>query len=129
MQVVGQKVAVSPDVDWDVIADATDGFSGADLQAVVYNAHLDLITSSAEEEKQSRTDRKGKGKAKEGSEAEEVPEVQDEPIEYYSVGGPDPEKPRSRAEEKGLQRSVRSFDPRESIYLADVGSLTAQEHS
>ena len=105
---MGQKVAVSPDVDWDVIADATDGFSGADLQAVVYNAHLDLITSSAEEEKRSRTDRKGKGKAKEGSEAEKVSEAQDEPIEYYSVGGPDPGKPRSRAEDKELQRSVRS---------------------
>ncbi|KZV74257.1 AAA-domain-containing protein [Peniophora sp. CONT] len=37
------KVPVHSSVDFTWLANATDGFSGADLQALVYNAHLALI--------------------------------------------------------------------------------------
>ena len=46
LKVVGQKVSVSPSVDLDEVAAATDGYSGADLQALVYNAHLEVIHDS-----------------------------------------------------------------------------------
>ena len=34
---------VDKTVDFTWVADATEGFSGADLQALVYNAHLALV--------------------------------------------------------------------------------------
>jgi len=46
---VVRKMTVSPTVDFDEIASRTDGFSGADLQALLYNAHLDVIHSSMSE--------------------------------------------------------------------------------
>jgi peroxin-1 len=39
---------MSDTVDWEYYADRTEGFSGADLQALVYNAHLDVIHTSIE---------------------------------------------------------------------------------
>ena len=36
----------SPSIDWQEIASATEGFSGADLQALVYNAHLEAVHAS-----------------------------------------------------------------------------------
>ena len=46
MKVVAKKVVVSTAVDWLHIAEATEGFSGADLQALVYNAHLEVVHAS-----------------------------------------------------------------------------------
>jgi peroxin-1 len=37
---------MSSDVDLAVLAAQSDGFSGADLQAMVYNAHLDVVHQS-----------------------------------------------------------------------------------
>jgi peroxin-1 len=58
-----------------MIAAETEGLSGADLQAVVYNAHLDVVQASIadvqEEESASEEPKskgKGKGKAVEGKE-------------------------------------------------------------
>lgn len=34
---------MSPDVDLSVLASLTEGFCGADLQALVYNAHLEVV--------------------------------------------------------------------------------------
>jgi peroxin-1 len=36
-------MTVEPSVDFAHIASSTEGFSGADLQALVYNAHLESI--------------------------------------------------------------------------------------
>jgi SpoVK/Ycf46/Vps4 family AAA+-type ATPase len=36
----------APSIDLDVIASDTEGFSGADLQAMVYNAHLEVVHES-----------------------------------------------------------------------------------
>lgn len=46
LRVVSQKVTASPSIDWREIASVTDGFSGADLQALVYNAHLEAVHAS-----------------------------------------------------------------------------------
>lgn len=46
LEVVSRKLKVDEDVDWEYYAERTEGFSGADLQALVYNAHLDVIHSA-----------------------------------------------------------------------------------
>ncbi|KAJ7874791.1 P-loop containing nucleoside triphosphate hydrolase protein [Mycena olivaceomarginata] len=46
LQAVARKVALSPSVEIDEIAAATEGYSGADLQALMYNAHLEVVHSS-----------------------------------------------------------------------------------
>ena len=43
LRVVARKVPIDSDVDLDVWARRTEGFSGADLQALLYNAQLDAI--------------------------------------------------------------------------------------
>lgn len=45
IQAVSKKLHMSPDVSQrlDEVADRTEGFSGADIQAVVYNAHLEAV--------------------------------------------------------------------------------------
>lgn len=51
-----RKMHLSTDVDLDHLASRTEGFSGADLQAVLYNAHLEAIhdvISKREEEEMS----------------------------------------------------------------------------
>jgi SpoVK/Ycf46/Vps4 family AAA+-type ATPase len=46
MQASARKISLSPLVDLSEYAALTGGFTGADLQALVYNAHLDSIHSS-----------------------------------------------------------------------------------
>nr|ODO01145.1 peroxin-1 [Cryptococcus depauperatus CBS 7855] len=47
------------DVDLEVIANETEGYSGADLQAVVYNAHLDVVHSSLDQDKEHKESKDG----------------------------------------------------------------------
>lgn len=59
---LARKLHLAPSVDLEQLAEDTEGFSGADLQALVYNAHLDVVhavLNRPEEEKEP----KGKGKA------------------------------------------------------------------
>ncbi|KAF8533733.1 P-loop containing nucleoside triphosphate hydrolase protein [Trichophaea hybrida] len=50
IRAVGSKVRFSQDVDLEEIARRTEGYSGADLQAVVYNAHLEAVQGVIGEE-------------------------------------------------------------------------------
>lgn len=50
IRAVGSKVHFSQDVDLEEIARRTEGYSGADLQAVVYNAHLEAVQGVIGEE-------------------------------------------------------------------------------
>ncbi|CAE7230329.1 unnamed protein product [Rhizoctonia solani] len=43
LQAVSRKITLAPDVDLSEIARRTEGFSGADLQALVYNAQLEVV--------------------------------------------------------------------------------------
>src|SRR5712671_609088 len=43
LQAHTRKLPISTDVNFDHIADTTEGFSGADLQALLYNAHLEVV--------------------------------------------------------------------------------------
>ncbi|PWY98707.1 AAA-domain-containing protein [Testicularia cyperi] len=46
MRAISLKVHLDPSVDLEKWADRTEGFSGADLQALLYNAHLEAIHES-----------------------------------------------------------------------------------
>lgn len=46
MQVLSRKISIGDDVDLDHYARLTEGFSGADLQALLYNAHLEVVHST-----------------------------------------------------------------------------------
>ena len=43
LRAVAKKLPFEPDIDFEEVARATAGFSGADLQAVIYNAHLEVV--------------------------------------------------------------------------------------
>ncbi|QRV98170.1 AAA family ATPase [Ceratobasidium sp. AG-Ba] len=43
LRAVSRKVSLAPDVDLSVVAKRTEGFSGADIQALVYNAQLEVV--------------------------------------------------------------------------------------
>ncbi|KAL9538989.1 hypothetical protein MBANPS3_010537 [Mucor bainieri] len=43
LQALAAKMHLAPDVDLKLYADKTEGFSGADLQGFLYNAHLEAI--------------------------------------------------------------------------------------
>ncbi|KAF9482195.1 AAA-domain-containing protein [Pholiota conissans] len=93
LKAVARKMTFSPTVDFDEIASKTEGFSGADLQALLYNAHLDVIHRAIADAPLDT------------SSSMKVDEV---PVKYTTIGGPANETVLSKAEEVALQRRVRS---------------------
>ena len=66
MRAIARKVHLHPEVDLERWAARTEGFSGADLQALLYNAHLEAIhesISAATEYKGETKEDKGAGGA------------------------------------------------------------------
>lgn len=74
----------------DEVAASTDGYSGADLQALLYNAHLEVIHASLADVSDEQT----------------TPHEDETPVEFTSLGGPKTTTAVSRAEEMALQRRV-----------------------
>ncbi|KAH9996691.1 P-loop containing nucleoside triphosphate hydrolase protein [Russula compacta] len=109
LQAHARKVPVSPDVDLNYLADATEGFSGADLQALLYNAHLEVVHASVGEVSAS---------AASSSNGNNKGRVDDTPIEYTSFGGPHAQSTvKSRAEQMATQRRFRRGSRRSSRAL------------
>ncbi|KAJ3727064.1 P-loop containing nucleoside triphosphate hydrolase protein [Lentinula raphanica] len=94
LQAVSRKVTMSPSIDLDEIAQATEGFSGADLQALVYNAHLEVVNAAI---------------SSSPSERDTVKINEQQPIRYTAIGGPSSRITRSRAEESALQRKLQQI--------------------
>jgi peroxin-1 len=89
LKAVSRKLTIASDVDYSDIAHKTEGFSGADLQALLYNAHLDVIHSVIAESPDVR------------STSEEAP------LEYVVISSPEPGKAvMTKAEERALERRV-----------------------
>ncbi|ETW75050.1 AAA family ATPase, CDC48 subfamily [Heterobasidion irregulare TC 32-1] len=93
LQAHARKVPVSPSVDFDALARATDGFSGADLQALLYNAHLELVHASIST----------------SSGTTSSADASDEPVDYVSLGAVSKTGVKSRAEEVALQRRLKQL--------------------
>jgi len=94
MQAIARKIELAVDVDLGYYAEATEGFSGADLQALIYNAHLEVVHSSLEIP----------SREKENSETTE-----DITLKYTSFGGAAEEKILSGAEQDSMNRRVCSL--------------------
>lgn len=86
-------MTIGPSVDFDEIASRTEGFSGADLQALMYNAHLDVIHSSIAE-------------ATPSDGPTSTNKVDEAPVKYTTIGAAKDKIVLSRAEEMALQRRV-----------------------
>ena len=80
---------MSSEVDWDEIAAATEGCSGADLQALLYNAHLAVVHESIDVEPSP----------------EQSTRIEEKPIEYM-VFGPATNTVKSKDDEMALQTRV-----------------------
>ena len=85
---------MSPSVDLEEIAEATDGLTGADLQALLYNAHLEVVHDSIA--------------AMDPTEGMTTKKDNDEPLEYFTFGGQPKTKALSKAEESAVQQRVNN---------------------
>jgi peroxin-1 len=92
---------LADDVDLEDIARATNGFTGADLQALVYNANLEVVHETIDQK--SSNDAPGKGKSSGILD-------EDKKIQYVTFGPEGSEqKVLSAAEEMAIQRQVRNL--------------------
>ncbi|EGO02902.1 hypothetical protein SERLA73DRAFT_102940 [Serpula lacrymans var. lacrymans S7.3] len=98
LKAVSRKMILSPEVDLDEIALATDGYSGADLQALVYNAHLEVVHESLAENESSLN-----------LNVSSASNQNQQRVEFAVVGGPEKEKNggMTKAEEAALQRRLQ----------------------
>lgn len=92
------------------LANATDGFSGADLQALVYNAHLEVVHDTIAHHPSADSSSKSKPNG--------TVDGDTEPIRYTALGSESQGRVLSRAEESAFQRRVR---PKPSSTAPDHG--------
>ncbi|KAN0080194.1 P-loop containing nucleoside triphosphate hydrolase protein [Tylopilus felleus] len=92
LQAVSRKVTLAPSVDFEEIARLTEGYSGADLQSLVYNAHLQVVHASIDATSTRRS----------GQEDEKR-------IRYVTLGGTGEQKIPSRAEESAIQKRLQQI--------------------
>jgi peroxin-1 len=95
MEAISSKIEMAPDVDLSYYAGATEGFSGADLQALLYNAHLEVVHSTLEHTAHRESDG--------------TPSLEEEILQYTSFGGPTCQRVMSRAEQDTLTRRVNLY--------------------
>ncbi|PIL32676.1 transporter [Ganoderma sinense ZZ0214-1] len=93
---LGRKITFAPSVDLAELANATDGFSGADLQALVYNAHLEVVHDTIAHPADSSK-----------SKPNGIADGDAEPIRYAALGREDHGSVLSRAEESVFQRRLQ----------------------
>jgi SpoVK/Ycf46/Vps4 family AAA+-type ATPase len=112
---LSKKLNLAPAVDLEGIASDTAGYSGADLQAVMYNAHLEVVHASIDASTVDQNDGgavvigngKGKGKAK-GKGKEGVSEPVDKGQRWRQVA-PTEEAKGTEAEKMALSSRVSSI--------------------
>ncbi|GAW05575.1 AAA-domain-containing protein [Lentinula edodes] len=93
LEAVSRKVSLAASVDLDEIAQATEGFSGADLQALIYNAHLEVVNAAIVSSPSGK---------------DTVSQLNKRAIRYTTIGGHS-KTIRSKAEESALQRKLQQI--------------------
>lgn len=83
---------MGPSVDFEEIARLTEGYTGADLQSLVYNAHLQVVHASIDAMSTRRSGQEEKR------------------IQYVTLGATGEQKILPRAEESAMQKRVSEFD-------------------
>lgn len=94
-------MTLADDVDLEVIARATDGFTGADLQALVYNANLEAVHETIDHKSSSNVS----GRGGDGTVLDEGQKI------LYTTFSPEgrEKKVLSNAEEMAIQKQVRNL--------------------
>jgi len=95
-----RKVTLSDEVDVTEYARLTEGYSGADLQALVYNAHLDAVHASITESENDRA---------RDAELATTPEGTVSTPSYTSFGGAPDQTVLSRAEEAARTKRMETI--------------------
>jgi peroxin-1 len=67
MQAVSRKITLDSSVDLEEYVDSTQGFSGADLQAFIYNAQLEAVHDIVEEDREDPSTRSKEAETFSGS--------------------------------------------------------------
>ncbi|THH28835.1 hypothetical protein EUX98_g5355 [Antrodiella citrinella] len=127
LEAVGRKLTLSRSTDLSVIASETEGYSGADLQALLYNAHLDVIhetlAHATEVPKSTATnDQSGIG-----------------PIQYTEIGASVSEKVLSKAEKDAFQRRLQriitntrkvstTIEPTQRVIVPAIKPVVTEAH-
>jgi len=91
-----RNITLAPDVDADEFARVTDGYSGADLQALMYNAHLSAVHESINEA--------GANSARAATLDDSV-----QPVPFTTFGGPEDQTILSHAEQSLRDRRVEAI--------------------
>ncbi|KAH9929150.1 AAA-domain-containing protein [Fomitopsis serialis] len=119
LEALSRKVKVAPSANIQAIAGETAGFSGADLQALVYNAHLEVIHEALPGP--SSTAKSVVDDASDG--------VHEDDIKYSQLGESSPESQQvlSRAEEAAFQRRLQRILHEPRTQQDDQSYATAQD--
>ncbi|KAF8608223.1 AAA-domain-containing protein [Ceratobasidium sp. AG-I] len=96
LEAVSRKVSLAPDVSLAGIAKQTEGYSGADLQALVYNAQLEVVHEELAAASQALTTSASSAKT-------------EKQIKLEVVGGPAGGTTMTRAESAVLERRVATM--------------------
>ncbi|KAF3187785.1 Peroxisome biosynthesis protein pex1 [Orbilia oligospora] len=114
LRALSLKLKIEESIGLEDIANLTEGYSGADLQAVLYNAHLeaihDVIASQDEEVERFGNGGKGKGKVDAGS--------GNDTIDYiaFSMGNKDSTgEPSTQSLTNGTQAARTRFAERAAV--------------
>lgn len=103
-----RKVTLDEAVDLDNVARATEGFSGADLQALIYNANLEAVHASISIDIAGPSSRD-----------------EEEPVDFTTFGGSNPRAVSSKADKMALEKRVR-YQERRMLKLPDVSASSVR---
>ncbi|KAG5651083.1 hypothetical protein H0H81_009955 [Sphagnurus paluster] len=99
-------------IDLSEVAVATDGFSGADLQALIYNAHLEVVHSSIASTQENQVADRA---------------TEEDPIEFTSLGGPTTGRVASKAEKSAIERRLRQIRQASKLITRETTAATSSE--
>ncbi|KAK0547067.1 Peroxisome biosynthesis protein pex1 [Tilletia horrida] len=127
------KIALEDDVDLKKWAERTEGYSGADLQALLYNAHLETIHESIQAAS-AATESSAKSAAAAGAASDSAPALQFVSLKAKRQAGGDgaasgSQKPvLSGAEQQALRRRLELIAATSASLLAASSDATGSEH-
>lgn len=96
LQALSRKIAISDSVSLRALAQETEGYSGADLQAIMYNAHLEVVHEAVAADTQKDEPTQANG-------------VQNQVVDFTTFGGSSDGAVTARAERAAMERRVRQF--------------------
>ncbi|KAG8912248.1 Peroxisome biosynthesis protein pex1, partial [Tulasnella sp. 408] len=94
LQALSRKIAISDSVSLRALARETEGYSGADLQAIMYNAHLEVVHEAVAADTQKDEPTQANG-------------VQNQVVDFTTFGGSSDGAVTARAERAAMERRLQ----------------------